>query len=368
MKAKKQLTLIDRIFLWVNIFFGVCILVSYLSPTTSPDKIWLIAFFGLAYPPLLLVNLLFIVYWLIRKSLWFVLSLICIGAGWPILRNNVGLRFSSEERPQGSNIVRMMTYNVHAFKKYGSNNDFSTKHEILNIIRGQQPDIINIQEYYTRTRGQYAMTDSIKKIMNSDQYYFAKFDFNLSEASGMVIFSKFPIVAQGMIELTSYASDNQCLYIDVKRNNAIFRIYNVHLQSVGFDAEDYHDLNELSTAGKKNVSAARRMASKLKGAFQRRAEQVVKIKKHAATCPYPYIIAGDFNDTPSSFAVNEMSKGLKNAFREKGSGLARTYNGDFPNFQIDYIMTSQQFDVATYKIIEKKLSDHYSVRSDLVLK
>ena len=63
-----------------------------------------------------------------------------------------------------------------------------------------------------------------------------------------------------------------------------------------------------------------------------------------------------------------MSKGLKNAFCEKGSGFGRTYNGDFPNYQIDYIMASPAFDVLDYDIIEKKLSDHYPVCSDLLLK
>lgn len=92
------------------------------------------------------------------------------------------------------------------------------------------------------------------------------------------------------------------------------------------------------------------------------------MKDHMAQCPYPYIVAGDFNDTPSSYAVNQMSKGIKNAFREKGRGLGRTYNGDIPNYQIDYILVSPQFDVLNYTVIEKKLSDHYPIRSDLLLK
>jgi len=91
------------------------------------------------------------------------------------------------------------------------------------------------------------------------------------------------------------------------------------------------------------------------------------VKDNSLHCPYPYIVSGDFNDTPSSFAVNQMAKGLKNVYREKGSGFGRTYNGDFPNFQIDYIMTSPQFDIEDYQIIEKKLSDHYPVRSDVLL-
>ena len=100
----------------------------------------------------------------------------------------------------------------------------------------------------------------------------------------------------------------------------------------------------------------------------KRSDQVFKIKQHAATCPYPYLITGDFNDTPASFTVNQMERGMINAFEEKGSGFGRTYNGSFPNFQIDYIMAVPGFDVLDYRIIKKKLSDHFPVRSDLVLK
>jgi endonuclease/exonuclease/phosphatase family metal-dependent hydrolase len=116
------------------------------------------------------------------------------------------------------------------------------------------------------------------------------------------------------------------------------------------------------------MTQSKRIAWKLKKAFIKRSEQVIKVKNHSHDCSYPFIIAGDFNDTPSSFAVNQMAKGLKNAFREKGSGIGRTYNGDFPNYQIDYIMASPQFDIRSYKILEKRLSDHYPVCSDLLLK
>ena len=111
-----------------------------------------------------------------------------------------------------------------------------------------------------------------------------------------------------------------------------------------------------------------RLGSKLKAAFMKRSEQVFKIKEHAAICPYPYLITGDFNDTPASFALNPMEKGMKNAFEEKGSGFGRTYNGSFPNFQIDYVMAAPGFEVLDYHIIKKRLSDHYPVRSDLLLK
>lgn len=370
MKAKKGFSFIDKLFLWINIFLSACLLTSYLAPITNPAKFWPVAFFGLAYPFILFGNAILIIYWLFRKPVWMLLPIICIGIGWKVLNKNIGLRFpDSDNYAPSPNRVRMMTYNVHNFKRYGSKNDISTKQEILQIIRDQQPDVIGFQEFYTKNKGQYDMLDSIKKILNCTNYYFETVRSNADEAIGLAMFSKYPIIAHGMIQLSEHGSENQCIYADIKKGEKTFRVYSVHLQSIHFEAEDYRYLNNVSPDdGKGKVGSASRLGGKLKTAFLKRSEQVFKIKEHAAACPYPYIISGDFNDTPTSFAVNQMSAGLKNAFIEKGSGMGRTYNGSFPNYQIDYIMVSQQFDVMDYLIIEKRLSDHYPVRSDLVLK
>ncbi|MGZ3767638.1 MAG: endonuclease/exonuclease/phosphatase family protein [Mucilaginibacter sp.] len=368
MKAKKQLNFFDKLFLWINILLCGALLISYLAPTINPEKFWVIAFFGLAYPFLLLGNVILILYWLLRKSKWALLSIVVIAVGWNILNKNIGLRFTSFANQHAPNSVRIMTYNVHNFKHYGAKNDISTKHEILEIIEEQQPDIIGFQEFYTRKRGQYDMLDSVQKILRCNSYYFEAVRSNKDEAIGMAVFSKFPIVAHGLIQLSDKSSENQCIYIDVKKGDKTIRVYSVHLQSIRFDPDDYRYLNSVSQQGKPEVGSAKRLGIKLKTAFLKRSEQVFKIKTQANACPYPYIISGDFNDTPTSFAVNQMCKGLKNGFIEKGSGLGRTYNGSFPNYQIDYIMASQQFDFAGYEIVEKKLSDHYPVCSDLLLK
>lgn len=370
MRSKKRLNFFDRLVLWFNVLLCLLLLLSYLAPVTNPGKMWPIAFLGLAYPPLIVLALITIFYWIIRGSWYCLLSLITILVGWNVLVNHVGFRSSvyKTARPDSSSI-RMMTYNVHNFKRYGAENDISTKHEILELISAQQPDIINFQEFFTRRRGQYDMRDSIIKLLNSPHYYFEKFRFNDNEGIGMAIFSRYPIINHGLIHLSDeMGSGNQCLYIDIKRNNSVFRVYNVHLQSIRFDPEDYQYVDSVSRIGKPSMTQSKRIAWKLKKAFIKRSEQVIKVKNHSHDCSYPFIIAGDFNDTPSSFAVNQMAKGLKNAFREKGSGIGRTYNGDFPNYQIDYIMASPQFDIRSYKILEKRLSDHYPVCSDLLLK
>ncbi|MBK0377990.1 endonuclease/exonuclease/phosphatase family protein [Mucilaginibacter segetis] len=368
MKGKRKLTFIDKLFLWLNYLLCLALLLSYLSPYINPEKFWVIAFFGLAYPPLLLANLIMLAYWLIRKSRLVLLPVITILVGWNVLCNNIGLRFPTEtSNSKGADQLRVMTYNVHDFKPYGSNNDISTKHEILEIISKSAPDVIGIQEFYTRKRGQYDMLDSMKKIMGTNFYYFEPFDVSYDQASGMAVFSRYPIIKSGLVKLPTNDIGNQCLYIDIQKGNNKIRIYSMHLQSIRFEPEDYKYLGDLSKTGKTNMHATKRLGSKLKIAFIKRSRQVIAIKAHTKTCPYPYVISGDFNDTPASFAVNQMAKGLKNSFREKGSGLGRTYNGDFPNYQIDYIMASPQFEVVNYQIVKRRLSDHYPVFTDLIL-
>ena len=369
MKGKKELGFLGKLILWIN--YGLCLalLISYLAPYIDPRKAWLIAFFGLAYPPLLLFNFILLLYWMLRGRLYFLLSLITIGIGYQVLLNNIGFRSQTDiTKPTQANALRIMTYNAHDFKRYGSNNDISTKHEILQLIAENNPDIIGIQEFYTRKRGQYDMIDSIKKIMNSEFYYFEPFEVNYDQASGMAVFSRYPIFNFGMVSLSGKTTGNQCLFVDIQHNDQKIRIYSMHLQSIKFEPEDYKYLGEVSKKGKTDMTATRRLGSKLKIAFLKRADQVFTVKAHAKACPYPYIYSGDFNDTPSSFAVTQMAVGMKNAFVEKGSGMGRTYNGDFPNYQIDYIMASPQFDIHNYGIVKKKLSDHYPVWADVLLK
>ncbi|MFD2144078.1 endonuclease/exonuclease/phosphatase family protein [Mucilaginibacter antarcticus] len=179
--------------------------------------------FGLAYPPLLLVNLLMVTYWALRKSKLILLPLLTILCGFGILQNNIGFRLSSKAiKPADTNAIRVMTYNVHDFKKYGAGKEIAVKTGILDAIAAEQPDIIGIQEFYTRKRGEYAMVDSLKRIMQSNNYYYENFGGSEEEIMGIAIFSRYPIVSKGMIQLSDINNGNQCLYIDVKKTKKPF--------------------------------------------------------------------------------------------------------------------------------------------------
>lgn len=367
-KTKGKFSFFTRLLIFVNGTIALALLIAYLAPVIDPRTFWPVAFFGLAYPPLLLLNALFIVYWLIVRSKLALISVITILIGWNVLLNNIGLSVWNKQPEPAANSFRLLTYNVHHFSPFGEDKNDAIRHDILSTIISAKPDIVGMQEYYSRKKGRYAMTDSISQLIKVPYYHAEANMESTKEMMGIAIFSRFPIISKGVVTIGEEGSGNQCIYADIKKDGQILRFYCVHLQSIQFEPQDYQYLDTVAKSGKADLSSTKRLGGKLKRAFLKRAEQVLTIKQHASASPYPYVISGDFNDTPTSFAVNQMAKGIKNTFREKGFGLGRTYNGDFPNYQIDYIMASNRFDVSNYEIIKQKLSDHYPVYADLVLK
>ena len=359
-----------KIILFFNYLAIISLLLSYAATLTDPAEFWYFTLFGLAYPFILLANLLFLIFWLSCKKWTALLSLIAILIGFGFIQRTFAFRFKSESDFRvDSNTIKVMTWNVHSFKKFGDELDTVTKTNALKIIKTEQPDIVGFQEFFTRRKGRYDFKDSILKDLDTKFYYYSKTADNDYESNGVAFFSKYPIINSGDIAFEVPRAGNKGIWADVKKENTVFRVFVVHLASISFAPEDYHFLNEVKSDinSGKDVQSSKRIVRKLRDAFIRRSNQVKVLKAEMDKCTTPYLVMGDFNDTPVSFTVSQVSKNLKNGFKEKGSGLAITYNGEFPNFQIDYILSSKQFDFKAYKIIKKDYSDHYPVRCNVTL-
>src|SRR3546814_13165223 len=73
--------------------------------------------------------------------------------------------------------------------------------------------------------------------------------------------------------------------------------------------------------------------------------------------------------TDTLFPYTTLFRSLQSSFGKKGSGYSITYAGAFPNFQIDHILSDKEsFEVLNYRIMKKKLSDHYPISTALRLK
>lgn len=372
MKPKKQKKgFFMKLILTVNCILAVFLLISYLAPFVNPASFWPIAFFGLGYPFLLFANVGFVLFWIFYRAKYLFISLLSILIGWNVLTNTIGFRSSAAIAvPKSSDdFLRVVTYNVHSFKKIeGDEYDESNKDQILDLIRKEQPDVLCIQEFLTRKSGAFNTQKSLRDMLHARYQYFVASQDNDFEAMGLTIFSRYPISGQQSILFENTSRGNEAIWADVAVKNKKVRIYNIHLQSIGFEPQDYEYINGVKKLKKEEEGSGKRIFMRLKNAFIKRSGQAQLMKKYAESCKIPFVITGDFNDTPASYAVNTLANGIENTFTKKGSGFGVTYNGDFPNFQIDYILVSPQFKVINYRVLNKKLSDHYGVRSDLELK
>ena len=138
-RKRPRIHLFSKFILIANIFAVISLLLSYLASYSDPSSLWIAPFFGLAYPAILIINVLFVIYWLIRWPRFALISGITILAGWGVILNYIGFRENTAIMvPKSSeSFIRIMTYNVHNFKQFGDKNDKFTKDQILNVIRNE---------------------------------------------------------------------------------------------------------------------------------------------------------------------------------------------------------------------------------------
>ena len=94
-----------------------------------------------------------------------------------------------------------------------------------------------------------------------------------------------------------------------------------------------------------------------------RAIQINSLIDHASQCPYPYIICGDFNDTPYSYNYFSMRRYFKNAFEQAGYGFGFTMNTLLFFLRIDHQFYNDPVKPVLFKVDRSmRISDHFPTR------
>jgi endonuclease/exonuclease/phosphatase family metal-dependent hydrolase len=360
-RQARKLSLLNRILLWVNYAFIIALIISVCAKFISPQLFWVIAFFGLAFPYLLLFNLFFVVYWLSQFRREALISLVLILLCFFTIRRYVQVTFKSS----GSNEdVKVTSYNSMIFDLYNWSKNKQSRHNILTSLQEINPDVLCLQEFYnSSTMPEYYNIDTVIDHLNTKFYHVEYTSIAKTHNHfGIATFSKYPIINKGKI-LFETRSNNICIYSDVIVGKDTVRIYNMHLQSISFSKKDYTFIGDLTDDddAKDELENSKSILRRLKRAFIKRAAQAEKVAASLRSCPYKVILCGDFNDTPASYSYELISKDLKDAFVEKGNGFGRTYAGKFPQFRIDYIMHSKDIRCTRYLRGEETFTDHFPI-------
>ncbi len=347
----------------MNWFAIAGLFLASVSPYVSPAVFWPLAFFGLVHPAFVLLNLIFLLWWTIRrrKQAFYTLAILLLSI--PFYAKQFPFRFHSSSAAPASAFT-VMSYNVKLFDLYNWTGNKKTRGKMFSLLANEKPDLLNIQEFYNEDSGTFRNLDSLKSLL-SFPYAHVEYTITLRKNDhwGVVTFSKFPIVNTGKIVFNT-RNNNICIYTDLLIDGDTVRVYNMHLQSVSLG---YADMKTLDQLGKgedldDEVESSKNILRRMKRAYIKRAHQAESIAEHMANCPYKIIVCGDFNDTPISYSYRIISDGLQDAFLESGSGLGKSFINPFPFPRIDYILHSSSMKAFEFKTIQENgMSDHYPV-------
>lgn len=345
-----------NILLTLNFIAVLALLIAYLSVSIPPDKIWIPSLFGIAYPFIFVANLFFILFWLLLKPRYLIISLISIAAGWGFVSHFIQLEGKEIEKGD----VKVLSYNVKHFVGDGAKNQSENAIEIVDFLEEQNADIICLQEVRLRKNEIFNLPATIEKLSSINHYQYAR----TSTTFGSVTMTRYPIINMGEIRFDN--SRNMTIFTDIIIQEDTIRIFNVHLQSYQIDPGSYSVLESPGVIEEEDLREIREMGGKFKKAFELRAGQVREIRKYIDESPYPVLVCGDFNDTPTSFSYKNLQKGLKDAFVVSGKGIGRTYIGKSPSFRIDYIFYDIGFESFNFKTYDFQKSDHLPISCELV--
>jgi endonuclease/exonuclease/phosphatase family metal-dependent hydrolase len=366
---KKTLKKALLLFNWFVVF---SLLLAYLCVYISPERFWLLALFGLAYPILLILNIILIIFWLIRKTGWFLISLSVVLLGWGHFKSLVQFpKFKTENSSKeitdtlmmetGDHVpVTFLSYNVRLFDYYEWSEEPEAGPSIYNLIHEKSPGILCLQEIFTQTKGE------IPSLYSPDEdalFNYAQTAYAPSSSQkrnyGIATLSVFPIIHKGEIRFPE--THNLVIYSDLLIDEDTIRVYNNHLQSIKLDKKEYDLMRILNSGEEEAMSEIKNISYRIKDAFQKRAQQADRISSHIQASPYPVIVCGDFNDPPVSYTYRKIRKNLTDAYIRSGSGLGNTYSGLFPSYRIDYILHSKDLYSESFETNKVSYSDHYPI-------
>lgn len=341
-----------------NILLTIITLISYLSVILPPDWWWLLGFMAMLIPVCLVLQFMFLFYWLYyRKLLFACLPLLILGFGFPFLQASIAISFS-KELLKNNKEFSVLTYNVKVFNAYTKENKgYKNSKYLINWLKNDNSAIKCLQEFYHIPK--HDVFNTVASLEKNNQYH-SYFQCAMTDKKGgkfgLAIFSKFPILNKGEIDLKD-KSHNDAIFADILVENDTLRIYNIHLQSMKINQKSMTDADKW----KENIID---VAQRLRKGFAARSKQVDMIAEHISKSPYPIILCGDLNDLPYSYTYFRLKKQLNNAFEEAGNGFEVSLNSSIFYVRIDNQFYSPEINIFDYKTInEVTYSDHFPVKA-----
>ncbi len=331
MKLKHIKKIFNSVVLIVDIIAVVFLLLSAFSDRISPNTMMFFAYAGLIFPIILLINIFFVVWWLLLKKWKFLLiNIIALLICSNVIFTYFPMNLRTKEVPE--DCIKVLTYNTMRFDHYKKHNNKS-HNGVIAYILDVDADIVCLQEYGI-AKSKYLISQQDIDNIFKEKYPYRKHviinKFSDTEG-GIAIYSKFPINSVKKIPYTSKYNGSCIAELDVKGKKVT--LINNHLESNRMSSIDLGEyvgllqgIKDLDSEKVENITEMTKR--RLSVSYKTRALQVGMIAESVKNVDTPYIIVcGDFNDTPISYTRRKiMGDILDDAYVETGFGPGITYN------------------------------------------
>lgn len=332
----------------INVLVTILTVMGYALPFLAPKMFPIFSVFTLFLPLFLILNGLFFLYWLLQLKRQVLLPGLVLLLGITFISKFY--KFSATDLPDTEKDFTLMSYNVRLFNLFkwlpGD-----IPENIREFINEQNPDVLCLQEFSEGAKIDLKVYPHHFVMMQGDHV-----------KTGQAIYSKFPIVNEGKVDLPN--SNNNVVFADIRMGKDTIRVYSMHLQSIRItpDVDEIND--DINKIDKKRSIIFKRMSE----AFTVQQQQAEIIADHKADCHYPVIICGDMNNSAFSYVYRHIKGRLNDTFEEAGKGFGQSYRFKYYPARIDYIFADPRFKVMSFQnFTDFENSDHYPVMTRLEL-
>ena len=335
-----------------NIATVILMLGAGYSDRLNPADFPLLSCFGMVFPVFLVVNLLFLFFWLTFKwrKAWIPIVGYALAYAPLCLYMPINMK---QDVPEGA--IKLISYNV---CQYGGNYKYEEGFDtVYNYLKRQQADIVCIQEDVDTWR-RYVMHRYQKIYPYNDTTIFSK---TATTMNGVGIHTRFPIIRKERIAYPSMANGSVAYYLKTDDDTII--VINNHLEGTHLSKEDRANYKRM-LRGKMERDTVKEesmlLISKLGESAAKRAPEAEAVHQYVeAHRQYPIIVCGDFNDNPISYSRRTIAQGLTDCFAATGKGIGLSYNQKGFFVRIDHILCSDDFVPYNCEIDSKMdASDH----------
>lgn len=338
----KNLSWFNKIVYVLNVILAVSTLIGYILPFLAPKVFPFLAVLTLFLPSLLILNIFFLIYWLIqfKREMWLSCVIFLLG----ITFFTKFFKFSEKELAKEEEDFTVLSYNVRLFNLFEWLPNENVPENIKRFVEQKNPDIICFQEYSKSANFEF------------DDYKFRHIVMHGNKIkSGQAIFSKFRMINEGEISLPN--SDNNVVYADIIKGKDTIRVYSIHLQSINISPNINEKLDE---------SKSKLIFKRISSAFKEQQVQSELIESHMKDFKGHKIICGDMNNSAFSYVYNNIKGDMQDAFVRAGKGFGKTYNYKYYPARIDYILVDDIFEVKEFETFDTfKNSDHFPILARL---